>query len=156
MRKTIYKHPAYLCPHCFFSDLSLIRRCSLWEITIHRKLVIFQASSSLDGFFFEEEEEEENQEIFLNQGGWFLSKPLHPFKRKGISVIYSQIKALNGPLFCDSARSSIPLSFREMKLIRKGQRASQLQELWRVFFSLLSGNAAVTVVLCSWGSIKRA
>ncbi len=71
-------------------------------------------------------------------------------------MIYSQIKALNGPLFCDSARSSISVSFREMKLIRKGHRASQLQELWRVFFSLLSDNPATTVVLCSRGRIKRA
>lgn len=71
-------------------------------------------------------------------------------------MIYSQIKALNGPLFCDCTRSSISVLFGEMKLIRKGQRTSQLQELWRVFFSLLSGDAAVTVVLCSRGRIKRA
>lgn len=52
MRKTLYKHPAYLCLYCSFSDLSLIRRCSLWDITLHRKLAIFQASSSLDSFLF--------------------------------------------------------------------------------------------------------
>lgn len=48
MRKTLYKHPAYLCLFCSFSDLSLIRYCSLWDIAIRRKLVIFQASSWLD------------------------------------------------------------------------------------------------------------
>lgn len=83
------------------------------------------------------------------------SKPLHLLKRKRILVIYSQIKPLNGPLFCDSARSSISVSFREMKPIRKGQGDSQLQELW-IFFSLVSDNAADTVVLCSRGRIKRA
>lgn len=54
-----------------------------------------------------------------------------------ILVIYSQIKALNGPLVCESARSSISQSFREMELIRKGQRVSQLALLCRVLSSLL-------------------
>lgn len=43
-------------------------------------------------------------------------------------------KALKCPLFCDSARSSISASFRDIELIRKGQRAPRLQEVWRVLF----------------------
>lgn len=53
-------------------------------------------------------------------------------KRKRILAIYSQV---NAPLFCDSSRSSISASFRGMKLIRKGQRASHLQELKSFIFS---------------------
>lgn len=148
--KALYKHPAYLCLYYSFSDLSLIRPCSPWDVTMHRKLVISQAFSSLDSFL----------EIFKSwqSARWhlfFFSTPLNPFKRR-ISVICSQIKAPNGPLFCDSARISISLSFREMKLIREGQRASRLQELSGPFFSLLFGNVGVTVVLYSRGSTERA
>lgn len=67
-------------------------------------------------------------------------------------MIYSQIKAQNGPLFHDGAKRSISVSFRDMKLIRKGQRVSELQESWRAFS--LSG-VAVTVLLCSSGRIKN-
>lgn len=116
MRKTLYKHPAYLCLYCSFSDLSLIRYCSLWDIAIRRKLVIFQASSSLDRFIWRKPGN------ILSHGGCRVWRDTCYSK---IVVIYSQIKTLNGPMFCDSARSSISLSFREMKLIRKGQRASQ-------------------------------
>ena len=59
------------------------------------------------------------------------------------------------PLFCDGARSSVSVSFRDVELVRKGQGASPLQEVWS-FISLAPGDAAVTVVLCSRGRIKRA
>lgn len=113
VRKTLYTHPAYLR---LFSSFSLISHQPLllagYRI-IHRKLVIFPASLF---------------PVSLGDGvcDSFLNPYTPPFKGDEISVIYSQIKALNGPLFCASAGSSIWPSFRGMKLIRKGQRASRL------------------------------
>ena len=134
LRKTLYKHPAYLFLYCSLVTYLLSGPAPRGDSTIHRKLVILQASSSLDGVF---EENQRNQDIFLNQRDCLCCSfpiPLHPLEeKKGSRVIYGQIKALNGPLFCDSAGSSLSVSFREMKL-RKGQRASRHRESRRVFF----------------------
>lgn len=54
MRTTLYKHPASLCLP-LLGVLSLIRPCSSWDITMHRKFAVCQSTSWLDSFF------EENQ-----------------------------------------------------------------------------------------------
>lgn len=156
MRKTLYKHPAYLGLYCSLVSYLLSGPAPHGISQYTGSFAICQASSSLGSFF----EENQRTRKYL-ESKWlqsvrrhvlFFPKPLHLLNRKRILVIYSQIKALNGPLFFDIA-SSISVSFREMELIRKGQRASQLQKLWRVFFSV---SATVTVVLCSRRRIKRA
>lgn len=114
VRKTLYKHPAYLSLYSSFRLISHQPLLLVGYHIIHRKLVIFPASLFRAGL----------RDNVCDS----FSKPLHPFKRKEILVIYSQIKALNGPLICASAGSSISPSFREMNLIRKGQSASQLGE----------------------------
>jgi len=50
-----------------------------------------------------------------------------PLEEKKHLCDFCRIKALIGLLFCDSAMGSISISFREMKLIRKGQRDSQIR-----------------------------
>lgn len=107
VRKTLYKHPAYLRLYGSFSLISHQPPLLAGYHIIHRKLVISPAS--LFGFG--------PRDNVCDS----LCKPLQPFKRNEIWVIYSQIKALNGRLICGSAGSSISPSFREMNLIRKGQ-----------------------------------
>lgn len=58
-------------------------------------------------------------------------------------------------IFCSAIVPGVQYQFH-LKLKRKGQRASQPEEFWRVFLSLLSDSAAVTAALCSRGRIKRA
>lgn len=156
MRKSLYKHLAYLCLYGFVVSYLLSVPGSSWAITIQGKLAVCQACTSQDSLF--EEKQRSRKYLWIKVAAeWEVARvvPLHLLKKEGILVKYSQIKASNDPLFCYSAKSSISVSFIEMELVKKGQRFS-FSFMNCGAFSLLSDNAAVTVVLFSWGGIKGA
>lgn len=156
----------YLSWESPFINILLIFLCSPpWCLISYQALLLMgyhnaQEVSCLPGLFITGQflwRKPENQEIFLNQTGcglWggtcfsFLSS----WREKRDLGELQQIKPPNDLLFRDSAWSAISVSFGKMKLKRIGQRASQPEEFWRVFLSLLSDSFK----LCSRGRIKRA
>lgn len=86
VRKSLYKHPAYLCL-LLLGVLSLIRPFSSRDITAHRKFAVRQASSWLDSFF---EENHGTRKYFESKwlqdvwGGTFnsMAKPLRLLKKE--------------------------------------------------------------------------
>lgn len=134
-------------PVLFLRVLSLIKACPSFDMAITRTVAVCQTSSRMHSIFDKKQRSGGNISLskwphccetgsdfsFLFFSFFFGNvRPLVLLKKMdaGDSL---QSKTFKRPLFCDSAESSIWVSFRDMELIRKGQRAAQLQGRRREF-----------------------